>query len=810
MRIKKINDFFSRFGTWQIRNRLPILFVILVVTIAGFLGLSRLVVTSDIDEWFEDSEEIKRNSDLYEEKFGNEDMVMILVEADDVFDPEVLAMIRDLGTELLEKVPYARDIYSLTDMSIAFGDEEGIEIVNPFEDGIPDDPAELAAKKEYIMSRESLVNMLVSDDCGETWLILRLNNYETANEYAEMLLVGKAAKEVLSGEKWQSPAYTLKPTGMAYTETEEAEVVEKEASIRVITGFIVVFICLVVFTRSLRGVIVPVLATLGGIGTVLGFEGHLGIHADSNLITLPVLLSMALAIGYAIHLINMFKIRFRESGSREKAVVEAVGETGWPILFTAVTTIASLLSFLAAGIVSLRWLGATSALTVLAVYLYVVFLIPPLFSFGKDRTKQPAEPGQAEKKAAGKPAAAETPKRAGTGGTDAWFRRFGEKLLKTGTPLLVISFIVIAAFIPGLFRMSVNMEYFSIMGKKIPYIQRLDQIRQTKLGSLYSYTVMIRYDELDAFLEGGRMKNLDALAEKLSGLSMTKVSGTKGRVSSVTKVVKEMNRVFNGDDPAWYRIPDTREELAELILFCDSDSVHENLDEDFSTAVLQVEIMNWDGNKITDDMAKAKVFAGELFPDADCSIIGMVANFAAMNGKIVYGELKSFSGSFVIILILLSLVFAGLSTGLIGMIPNIAPVVILGGIMGYTGTPLDMLTMTIMPMVLGIAVDDTIHFISRIKIELERTGSYRDAVLDSFRALGKTLGMTTVILCAMFVVYVMSPVAMLSRMGLYSIIGLGSALLADYILTPLLIFALKPLGKETRENGENGAASGSA
>jgi predicted RND superfamily exporter protein len=791
MQIKKINGAFSRFCAWQIRNRLPILFVILIVTIAGFLGLPRLVVTSDMDEWFEDSEEIKRNSDLYEEKFGNEDAVMILVEADDVFDPEVLMMIRDLGTELLEKVPYARDIYSLTDMSIAFGDEEGIEIVNPFEDGIPDDPAELAAKKEYIMSRESLINMLVSDDCGETWLILRLNTYEGENEYAEMLLVGKAAQEVLSNEKWQSPAYTLKPTGMAYTETEEAEVVDRETSIRVIAGFIVIFICLVVFTRSLRGVIVPVLATLGGIGTVLGFEGHLGIHADSNLITLPVLLSMALAIGYAIHLINMFKIRFRASGRRREALVEAVGETGWPILFTAATTIASLLSFLAAGIVPLRWLGVTSALAVLAVYLYVVFLIPPLFSFGKDRPEHQAK---------------HPPKRAGTGRVDASFYRFGEKLLKARNPLLVVSFIVIAAFIPGLFRMSVNMEYFSIMGKNIPYIQRLDQIRQTKLGSLYSYTVMIRYGELDAFLEGGRMKNLDVLAEKLSGLSVTKVSGTKGRVGSVTEVVKEMNRVFNGDDPAWYRIPDTREELAELILFCDSDSVHENLDEDFSTAVLKVELINWDGNKIVDDMAKAKVFARELFPGADCSVIGMAADFAAMNSKIVYGELKSFSGSFIIILILLSLVFAGLSMGLIGMIPNVAPVIILGGIMGYTETPLDMLTMTIMPMVLGIAVDDTIHFISRVKVELERTGSYRNAVLNSFRALGKTLGMTTVILCAMFAVYVMSPVAMLSRMGLYSIIGLGSALLADYTLTPLLIIALKPLGKETRKERGTGAA----
>jgi predicted RND superfamily exporter protein len=792
MKTQKISDFFIRFGAWQVRFRWPILICTLLVTAAGFLGLPRLVVSDNMDDWFGDREEIKRNSDLYKEKFGNEDSVMILVEADDVFDPEVLRIIRDLGGELQARVPYARDIYSLTDLSIAFGNEEGIEIINPFEDGIPDDPAEIAAKKEYIMSRESLVNMLVSGDSRETWIILRLNNYETDNESEEMFRVGRAAQEVLAEARWQNPKYTLKPTGMAYTETEENQVISRETSIRVISGFIVIFICLIVFTRSLRGVIVPVLATLGGIGTVLGFESHLGIYADSNFITLPILLAMALAIGYAIHLINVFKIRFRESGRRREAVIKAVGETGWPILFTAVTTIASLLSFLAAGIVPLRWLGMTSALTVFAVYLYVVFLIPPFFSFGKDKAGgKSAVPVSAGRTPAENSAAA-----GGTGRADIWFYRFGEKLLKVRVPVLIICFIIIAAFVPGLFRMSVNMEYFSVMGMKVPYIQRLDQIMKTKLGSLYSYTVMINYDEIDAFMEPERMKNIDSLAEKLGGLSLTKVTSGKGRVSSAAEVIKEMNRVFNGDDPAYYRIPGAREELAELILFCDPGSVYKRLDEDFSTAVLQVELRGWDGNKIVDNMERAKTFARELFPDAQCSVIGMVADFAAMNNKIVYGELKSFSGSFIIILILLSLVFTSFSTGLIGMIPNVAPVVIVGGIMGYTGTPLDMLTMTIMPMVLGIAVDDTIHFTNRIKTELEKTGTYREAILNSFRVLGKTLGMTTVILCAMFAVYTASPVAMLSRMGLYSIIGLGSALLADYILTPLLILALKPFGKE--------------
>ena len=163
-----------------------------------------------------------------------------------------------------------------------------------------------------------------------------------------------------------------------------------------------------------------------------------------------------------------------------------------------------------------------------------------------------------------------------------------------------------------------------------------------------------------------------------------------------------------------------------------------------------------------------------------------------MNEKLVKGELKSFMFSFIIIAVLMIVAFSSITTGLIGMIPNLAPVLFIGAVMGYFKMDLDMMTMTIMPMVLGIAVDDTIHFTNRCKLEFERTGSYKESLKISFREIGKTLGMTTFILCAMFSVFLGCPVACLFRIGLLTIVGLGSALLADYTLTPVLIYVTKP------------------
>jgi hypothetical protein len=107
-----------------------------------------------------------------------------------------------------------------------------------------------------------------------------------------------------------------------------------------------------------------------------------------------------------------------------------------------------------------------------------------------------------------------------------------------------------------------------------------------------------------------------------------------------------------------------------------------------------------------------------------------------------------------------------------------------------------------MPMVLGLAVDDTIHLTNHIKREFIKTSSYKEATLRSFREIAKTMCMTSVILCAMFAVYLFSPMRFFVHTGILSIIGISSALIADYTLTPAVLYLIKPFGKEKAENSK--------
>lgn len=783
MKVSKINEFFGKFGKFQLKYRWLFIIGLLIFTIVGVAGLSRFSANNGEEDWFDNWETVKKNQDHFEDIFGSTDSVIAFIKADDVFNPEVLEMIDKLGDRLLKEVPYASSVTSLTELSIPVGTEDGFEVSNPFEDGIPEDKEELLRKKQFILSRESLVNALVSEDATETFVVLNLEQYSESLDTAKDK-IAPPAMAIFNSPEFQSDKYQILPAGLSYSEYEEEKSMISQCISRILIGFIVMLICLIVFIRSFRGVIVPAIATVFGIATMIGYSAWLGIEGNSMMLVLVVLLAMALAVGYSVHYINNFKMAFRKTGKRKESCVEAVKESEWAILFTVITTMGGMLSFYASGLKPMRWVAGAAAAAVLGVYIYVMILLPVFYSFGKD--KQPDSKATEE----------------GSTKADLRIEKMGKTILNQKWITVIATVLVIGICIPGIMNIKINMNYSDMMGEKTPYVARLMKIARSQLGSQYNYQVLIEYDEEDAIKNPEVLKNMDILTERIGTLSMTKVSNGKPRVSSVTKVIKEMNRTLNGDISSEYKIPDNKDLVSQIMFLYEisgGTDLYEYVSEDFRAAYLHVEMHDYDGEECVKNIAQIEEWVKELFPDTVTSgVVGEVMQYAAMNGKLVRGSIKSIGTSFIIIFVLLLIAFASVRTGFIAMLPNIAPVLLIGGVMGFANVSLDMITALIMPMMLGIAVDDTIHFTNHIKYHFEITGSYRQSILNSYREIGKSMIMTTVILCAMFGIFISSTVTALARIGYMSVIGLGGALIADYTITPVLMLLTKPFGKERK------------
>ena len=233
MKLEGIHLFFKKIAEFQLKHRWLCLGLLAAVTVVGLLGVKSFKVGSaDEDEFISIREAAKKNDARFKELFGSNDSIVLLFESDDVFKPEVLHAIKSIGAELLEKVPYADSITSITDMDITVGTDEGIEVTNPFKDGIPDNPEALKKAKDFILSRQSIVNKLVTQDATETWLVLSLKAtppeevWGKTSTQAPMYVIGEAAIAIVTDPKYHSSAYTLKPAGLPYTETEEKAGVE--------------------------------------------------------------------------------------------------------------------------------------------------------------------------------------------------------------------------------------------------------------------------------------------------------------------------------------------------------------------------------------------------------------------------------------------------------------------------------------------------------------------------------------------------------------------------------------------------------
>jgi len=178
------------------------------------------------------------------------------------------------------------------------------------------------------------------------------------------------------------------------------------------------------------------------------------------------------------------------------------------------------------------------------------------------------------------------------------------------------------------------------------------------------------------------------------------------------------------------------------------------------------------------------------------SMTGIGALWLKLLDYIVYSQIQGFTLAFCVIAVVMISVFRSLRTGLISMVPNLAPVVFTLGVMGWLGVPLDYSKISIAAVAIGIAVDDTIHLVSRYWHEFKVHGDYAEALKASMQDVGRALLITSVALVAGFMVFTLSVMHSQAVYGILLATTIVTALVADFFLMPALVLTFKSFGPE--------------
>lgn len=785
MKIEKINRKFRQTAEWILRHRLLVVGLFALLVAFSFVGTKRIVMKTSFDDYFMSDDPMLLKTDEFKSIFGNDYYVAVLVKNKDVFSKRSLTLIRELSNELKDSLSYADKVTSLTDLEFAVGTEEGMTIEQIVPEQIPSDAAGLKEIRRKAYSKPYLSKKLVSKDGTMTWIMVKLRPFpadsvwKKTSDIAPDMVTGKEAGRIITKAKYAE----LSPNaaGMPYMSYEKFVYLKGEMGRLFAIAFLVSIVVMLVVTRSLRGVVAPLITSICALIIGFGIIGWTGLYIDMSTAMIAVILTFACSIAYNIHLYNFFKTRFVETGRRKASITDAVGETGWGVLLSGLTTVAAMMTFLSMSIVPMKAIGLNTSLCLLSVLLTCLVVTPVLLSLGRGR----------------KPHANMSHSFEGYVGDH--FGRFGGFVMRNHRRIVVVSSVLTLFCGIGLFFIEPAFDVEKTMGRKVEYVKKFLDLCDTELGSMYSYDLMITLPHADDAKKPENLKRLDQLATITEGYLLTK------RHNSVTDIIKDMNCTLNGGKQQFYRIPDDADMVAQLLLLYENAGGTESeywMDYDYRRLRLQVEIKNYNSNEAEKEMDALQAEARRLFPQAHISMVGNIPQFTVMQQYVERGQMWSMLLSVLVIGVILVLVFSSWKVGLVGMIPNLAPAVIVGGMMGWLDYPLDMMTASLIPMILGIAVDDTIHFINHSHVAYDRCGDYGNAIRSTFRTEGLAIVMSTVVVSATFAGFMSSNATQMVNWGILAVAGMVSALLADLFLTPILFKYLRVFGKEKKTNSQ--------
>lgn len=785
MKIEKINRKFRQTAEWILRHRLLVTGLFALLVAFSFVGTKRIVMKTSFDDYFVSDDPMLLKTDEFKSIFGNDYYVAVLVKNKDVFSKRSLTLIRELSNELKDSLSYADKVTSLTDLEFAVGTEEGMTIEQIVPEQIPSDAAGLKEIRRKAYSKPYLSKKLVSKDGTMTWIMVKLRPFpadsvwKKTSDIAPDMVTGKEAGRIITKAKYAE----LSPNaaGMPYMSYEKFVYLKGEMGRLFAIAFLVSIVVMLIVTRSLRGVIAPLVTSVCALVIGFGIIGWTGLYIDMSTAMIAVILTFACSIAYNIHLYNFFKTRFVETGRRKASITDAVGETGWGVLLSGLTTVAAMMTFLSMSIVPMKAIGLNTSLCLLSVLLTCLVVTPVLLSLGRDR----------------KPHANMSHSFEGYVGDH--FERFGGFVIRNHRRIVVVSSVLTLFCGIGLFFIEPAFDVEKTMGRKVEYVKKFLDLCDTELGSMYSYDLMITLPHADDAKKPENLKRLDKLATITEGYLLTK------RHNSVTDIIKDMNCTLNGGKQQFYCIPDDADMVAQLLLLYENAGGTESeywMDYDYRRLRLQVEIKNYNSNEAEKEMDALQAEARRLFPQAHISMVGNIPQFTVMQQYVERGQMWSMLLSVLVIGMILVLVFSSWKVGLVGMIPNLAPAVIVGGMMGWLDYPLDMMTASLIPMILGIAVDDTIHFINHSHVAYDRCGDYGNAIRSTFRTEGLAIVMSTVVVSATFAGFMSSNATQMVNWGILAVAGMVSALLADLFLTPILFKYLRVFGKEKKTNSQ--------
>ncbi|MDP4869760.1 MAG: MMPL family transporter [Gammaproteobacteria bacterium] len=588
---------------------------------------------------------------------------------------------------------------------------------------------------------------------------------------------------------------------------------------------LIFFFLLWVLFRSFSAVVWPLVTIAVSMIWTAGITVWLGITI-SQMIGITALLVFSVGIADCVHVMSAY-FSFRQQGlAHYDALSKSYGKTGLALLVTSLTTIAGIIALATSDILPIQVFSLMAAMGVALAFLFTIILLPLLLDIW--------HPGA-------------------MGGSASLADRLGSRwqslpgVLKALYALVYLAaiFALLGIAIGSYIALASAFTYVVVQWQK-PILQRIPRITQKHpfiilalFGSLFlscaygmsllridtnmteltregnpmrvaydvvdenmagaqSMVIMVDSHQADGLLEPEVMRAIDQLQLRIE----TNYADQVTRSYSLANIVKDTFEKMNDDEASFYRIPETQQMISQLLYLFNSanpDDRRSLVSDDYSRANITLNIYNAGSYEYKQFFDNIAVDIDEIFaaaqaknPELEVYLTGTMALMMRMADEVATSQFASFSLALGVISAIMVITLGSLQAGAIAMIPNVIPALLGFGLMGLLGVPLDTDTILIAPLIIGLAVDDTIHFMTHYRVELIRTKSIELALSSAINEVGQAVMFTTMVLGLGFALLSFSDYLGMAKLGFFGSLAIFVALLCDLFLIPALIIVFKP------------------
>jgi len=745
------------------QHKLIVFFALIVTACFGF-GLSSITVTNDFRVYFSgDNPQLKAFNDM-KDRFGTDDGLFIYIEPNNqqVFTASTLRLVEDLTREAWT-IPHSIRVSSIQNHRYIYATDDHVFSGPLYEmEGLPNE-TQLIDIKNKATQDPSLRNSLVNADGRATGihvgLAFPIGDIESG---VEAVLF---TRELLNKYRQEYPDVTLKLAGNTYGNVVFGEVVNTEVTKLTLGTFLVVIVLLIVLLRSVVWMMLTLLLIIFSVVSAIGLHGWMGGMWTPVSAFVPNVV-MTIAIADTVHILYSYFVQLRQGQEKSQAIREALKINVNPVFVTSLTTIIGMLCLNFSDSPPYQDLGTMIAFGALVAWGLSMTLLPACL-FWLPAKRIPASTG-----------------------ITARMEQLSEFVVQQRVLLAIVVGAVGLVLALGSTRNFVDDRPYEYFDQTTEVRQTYDAIDENLTG-IQSISYL-----MDSGKEGGLtdpiyLQELDAFVgwlESQEGVI---------HVASLSTTIKRLNQVMNGDDRAFYRIPDDANLAAQYLLVYEMTlptglGLDNVMSLDRSATQVAITLGKIDSSVMIDLDQRAQRWLKEnttrILP-TEATGLSMV--FAHITQRNMESLLKGTVLALVLISLVLIFSLRSLKYGLISLIPNLLPAAVGYGIWGYLVGQVDLALAVVICMSLGIVVDDTVHFLSKyIRGVRELNYSTEDGVRYSFQTIGGALLITTIVLVLGFSVLGVSSLTPISRTGTLLALIIAVALILDFLLLPPLLMAI--------------------